>query len=524
MKFEYIFLPFLIQGVCGQLFSVQPRAENVARLGDSVTLECITREEVNCAWKLEDAPGLSATGFINVNVPAELGIKARDPTSRTDCTIIIESVTSDHNGKYLCSPFTAAGGQEDAEFAEVIIAQKPVAVEFSGEHAGHSELLASADEPASITCEARDARPKAELLWYLDDVELFEGVTVEDEVDPGSKLVTSRSTLTYQFSREDDGAGLRCAARHPGYDEQDNQEVSINIMVQYAPYRPEGDLGTLYGFTQDQEGTVTVTSPPTPAPPSWPGRWKAAARSPPASRLRTRRFSSGVLEEVNPAEHQYALTLTIMPVVQSDQDVPFQLRLANAIGESTLDFRMGTGAPPPPPPQPAAEGNGPTADADGAGRPNSDAHNGSLDGGAIAGIIVALVLLLLIIGVVVFGRSRGKWCFAAKPSDAGAEADTESAHDEKTDKPEKKPFKLSNLYSSLVTKKREADVEMADNKDETKELTATEGEQASPKKEAEVVYAELVLNKDGVKTEVRPSPEKTEYAVIVGTKKEEGKE
>ena len=33
-----------------------------------------------------------------------------------------------------------------------------------------------------------------------------------------------------------------------------------------------------------------------------------------------------------------------------------------------------------------------------------------------------------------------------------------------------------------------------------------------------MVYAELVLDKDGVKTEVRPSSEKTEYAVIVGTK------
>ncbi|XP_037069739.1 uncharacterized protein LOC119091190, partial [Pollicipes pollicipes] len=236
--------------VCGQLFSVQPRAENVARLGDSVTLECITREEVNCAWKLEDAPGLSATGFINVNVSQLAARTAHSTTTANTC--VLRSLR--------------AGGQEDAEFAEVIIAQKPVAVEFSGEHAGHSELLASADEPASITCEARDARPKAELLWYLDDVELFEGVTVEDEVDPGSKLVTSRATLTYQFSREDDGAGLRCAARHPGYDEQDNQEVSINIMVQYAPYRPEGDLGTLYGFTQDQEGTVTVNFTSNPPP------------------------------------------------------------------------------------------------------------------------------------------------------------------------------------------------------------------------------------------------------------------
>lgn len=41
-------------------------------------------------------------------------------------------------------------------------------------------------------------------------------------------------------------------------------------------------------------------------------------------------------------------------------------------------------------------------------------------------------------------------------------SDTESAHDEKTDKPEKKGFKLSTLYSSLVSKKKETDVEAAD--------------------------------------------------------------
>jgi len=64
---------------------------------------------------------------------------------------------------------------------------------------------------------------------------------------------------------------------------------------------------------------------------------------------------------------------------------------------------------------------------------------------------------------------------------------------------------------------------MAENKEETSALTkpdgeAADGEPAPPKKEGEVVYAELVLNSDGVKTEVRPSAEKTEYAVIVGTK------
>jgi len=122
----------------------------------------------------------------------------------------------------------------------------------------------------------------------------------------------------------------------------------------------------------------------------------------------------------------------------------------------------------------------------------------------------------------------GPVTFSVTPSEPGAEAsDTESAHNEKTDKPEKKPFKLSNLYSSLVTKKKDTDVEMADNKqDETAELTAPEAQEAPPstKKDGEVVYAELVLDKDGLKTEVRPSPDKTEYAVIVGTKEEDGKD
>ena len=36
-----------------------------------------------------------------------------------------------------------------------------------------------------------------------------------------------------------------------------------------------------------------------------------------------------------------------------------------------------------------------------------------------------------------------------------------------------------------------------------------------------MVYAELVLNSDGVKTEVRPSADKTEYAVIVPPTKPE---
>ena len=48
---------------------------------------------------------------------------------------------------------------------------------------------------------------------------------------------------------------------------------------------------------------------------------------------------------------------------------------------------------------------------------------------------------------------------------AFSSSDTESAHDEKTDKPEKKAVKLSSLFSSLLKgNKADADVELAENK------------------------------------------------------------
>ena len=109
---------------------------------------------------------------------------------------------------------------------------EPSAIEFTGEFLGATELLASAAEPVTVTCQARDARPKAELRWFLGDRQLTEGVTDDEETNPDSKLITSRSTLTHQFAREDEGAELRCVAKHPAYGEQGERQAALSVMVQ----------------------------------------------------------------------------------------------------------------------------------------------------------------------------------------------------------------------------------------------------------------------------------------------------
>ncbi|XP_043204592.1 fasciclin-3-like isoform X2 [Amphibalanus amphitrite] len=522
----------IIQGVIGQddIFSVVPKASNIVPAGEQVVLECVTREPGTCAWKL-DVPELEGTGFLTqtaANFLTASGLRARDATSQTDCTIIIDSVERRHSGHYTCSPFMN-GGQKDAPSAEVVVAVKPASVAFIGEQAETTELTVSSVDTVSVSCEARDSRPSAELHWFLEGSELTDGVVSEETEDPETRLVTTRSTLTHLFERQDEGATLICRASHPAYEEEDNREASLGVVVEFAPVRAEGsDLGTLYGFTdgEDKDLTINFTANPRPSTIQWSVGNDAYLTA--GKQTFDGRIIAGPLEEVDPAMHEYSLRLTFSPVAAEDHNTTFTLRLENNLGEQELRVRVAADAPPPPAinePQPASEGNEESAAAvEGDADSEDSVDNAGVSGGAIGGIIVAVIVLLAVIALVAFARSRGKWCFAAKSSDAGAEADTESAHDEKTDKPEGKGFKLSNLYSSLVTKKKEGDVESAANKEETKELTAPDGEGSPKREKGEVVYAELVLNKDGVKTEVRPSPEKTEYATIVGTKTPEAKE
>ena len=109
---------------------------------------------------------------------------------------------------------------------------KPASVAFAGELADAVELTASVVDTVSVSCEARDARPKAELTWFLDDRELTDGVVVDETTDPATRLMTTRSTLTHTFERQDEGATLSCQASHPAYQDQDEREASLPVVVQ----------------------------------------------------------------------------------------------------------------------------------------------------------------------------------------------------------------------------------------------------------------------------------------------------
>ena len=80
-------------------------------------------------------------------------------------------------------------------------------------------------------------RPKAEIVWYLGNTQIYDDIQVQDTKLNETGLWNSVSTLTYQFHKEDNGRSLRCKAMHAGYDKSDpndqaQRETATEVDVQ----------------------------------------------------------------------------------------------------------------------------------------------------------------------------------------------------------------------------------------------------------------------------------------------------
>ena len=282
MRVLWISVPLLAHCALGELFQTYPPPELVVHRGGEVVLECVTNHDVTCAWKL-NVPGLQVTGLVvalaTSGISENLDIRARDSSgSGTDCTLVISNIDHRHNGRYTCSPYSEIG-QSDAPSTDVIIVLRPRNLHFLGPAliilgpaADGLPLKVTTTEPTTLQCKVERARPKAEIAWYLGNTELYDHIEVEYTQEAG--LWTSVSTLTYQFRREDLGKRLRCRAIHVGYDREDDQdrERAVEVDVQFAAYRPGGDIVTRYDFTASQQGEVMVNFTATRRRPGSPGR------------------------------------------------------------------------------------------------------------------------------------------------------------------------------------------------------------------------------------------------------------
>ena len=102
------------------------------------------------------------------------------------------------------------------------------------------------DQTLEATCISRDGRPPAEIVWFLDDEPLLEGIArpeeFESQTGDGAKLYTVQRSISRILKANDDGRHLICRTNHPaqpGKSEEARVQLRINCkLVNRAAMEP----------------------------------------------------------------------------------------------------------------------------------------------------------------------------------------------------------------------------------------------------------------------------------------------
>ncbi|XP_036915719.1 cell adhesion molecule 3 isoform X4 [Sturnira hondurensis] len=88
-------------------------------------------------------------------------------------------------------------------------------------------------ETATLNCQSSGSKPAANLTWQKGEQELH-GEPTRIQEDPNGKTFTVSSSVTFQVTREDDGADIVCSVNHESLNGAE-RSTSQRIEVLYTP-------------------------------------------------------------------------------------------------------------------------------------------------------------------------------------------------------------------------------------------------------------------------------------------------
>ncbi|XP_021923812.1 fasciclin-3 isoform X1 [Zootermopsis nevadensis] len=516
---------------------VSPRNPTV-KVGQNFTFMCLVAKPLMyCRIQM---PGVS--GGLNLNENSERNTEywyAGDSITRGQCGITINRMTDKYNGQFKCSLGFSGESNESEGTTNVTVARPPqnppdlmVTPEFDRHFNAYSE-----DTSINAMCTVRDARPAADLSWFMGDDQITDGLSRLEIVESPTNLFTVHQNLTRKLTWKDNAKDLKCVATHIALDRVLSTIKQIN--VRFAP-RPIPGTIEQFGFKVGDEGIISVQIQAYPKPRL---TWYVDQESFPEGRMdSSQRFEAISARAMG--NGTWEGQLLIMRVSADDVTRQYVLKATNDVGEQTYRVSISTSTEP----------------------------EGSLElgTGPIIGIVVAVLVLLIALFMLGFARTTGRWCFADgvtrhdnkesetfikdsqtqgsnpnkgdNPPDeqksltatvkVNESSDTESADHGPAEK-SKKP--RMNLTYILNKKKDKVAADVEDLKLQNVAME-TEKEMENPGTESsehiamgakgkphgqDVVYAELDLQSTR-RPIVRREDDKTEYAEIIHTKPEEG--
>ncbi|KAJ8706238.1 hypothetical protein PYW08_010864 [Mythimna loreyi] len=400
-------------------------------------------------------------------VYAGLGLK------EGECGALIKNIKEEWNGNITCVLPPPQGSIELVGSMRLLVARAP-----------GDPILYSSPQPSfkdgdkfMAQCVVPNGRPAAKITWFLGSVELLAGkhqpvLTTE----PGTDLQTISQNVSKILNDDDDNKILVCKAEHEALVQP--KEARRQLIVQYPPKRQESGPITIFGLKLGAEGRLNVTVRANPRPTA---EWTVGGQT----LLPSRPTEGGefiALEPLQLGNGYYNITLVVARITKEDVDRTYYLQVDNGLGREEFVVRISTMA------EPAGV---------------------ELDTGAIVGIVVGVLILLVAVFLVVFAFATDRWCFAGRRRDntksSGESSDTESAVGGR------ERSRLAGLSARVraVLPRAKDKVQATEN-----QVADTEDKPLSDDKKG-VVYAELALGEQ-TSTE-KPPPPSTEYAEIVYT-------
>ncbi|XP_052738999.1 fasciclin-3 isoform X3 [Bicyclus anynana] len=468
--------------VTGQNLDITPR-EAVRRVGDDLTVLCKVPYPIDaCRMTV----GTTSYRLIPNNQEEEI-VYAGQGLQHGECGAHIKHIKEEWNGNISCTLPPQTGQIEVIGTMRLLVAKAPA-----------NPQLISPPQPAfregdgfMAQCIVPNGRPAAKITWYLDEVQLLAGIhqpVITSE--PGSDLKTISQNVSRTLAPEDNGQKLVCRAEHEALDGP--REAARQLVVHYPPKRLESGPITIFGLKLGGEGRLNVTIRANPAPTT---EWTVGdlVLIPPRS---NEDGSITALEPLHLGGGFYNVTLVLARVAKEDVERTYYLRVTNDLGREEFAVRLST---------------------------MDEPAGVELETGAIVGIVIAVLILLIAIILVVFAKATGRWFFAGSRGRDHTKSSGEStpAGDvllesgtlpSRTSDTESAAGQRSRL-SALSARVRAVLPRGRDRVQATEPIPEVEDKALAEEKKG-VVYAELAL---GDQNAEKPPPPSTEYAEIVYT-------
>lgn len=408
------------------------------------------------------------------------------------CGVNIHQVTEEDNGVVKCTLGIPSETAESVGTMSLIVAKAPKQPELDLSRGTDSLRVYKINDVLEASCIVRDGRPVANISWYLDE-EPIDNVALKMPTVIDLAKENLQSTVQ-NFSRVlqpiDNGRFLRCVAFHPAYP-GGHSETKRQLDVKFPPLPLEDPIDK-FGYQIGKVGLINISIEANPKPRI---EWAVGGQLiKEGSTDNTGRIEAEAIRDLE--RGRYEANLRLAAVTKQDTELEYVLTAYNDQGSQTYRIKIST--------SPEPEGV-------------------ELGVGAIVGVVVLVLFIILLISILIFAKMTGRWCFSggSESRHFGESSDTESA--DVRPKETKTPTKLTSLFKKnkdQVASENELEPKLMKNEetDLQKQLDLPDGDERA------LVYAELDLVRANMVPVVKNDDEKTEYAEIVYTATDEGKD